>query len=370
MQELKRTPEMERIRNLKAVVKFAPGPEGIDLCEKPIPEIGEGDLLVKIKAAGLCGSDLHIYRDVASDLGRMGVTIGHEFSGEVVRVGQRVKYWKKGDRVSSDNTGSVCGTCHACISGEPIQCRCRLGLGSDLDGGFAEYVKIGEEVLSVFPGCLVHVPDGISFEEAAILDPLANGYCAVVQHGYFLPGESVAVVGAGPLGLSCINSAKIAGAVNIVSIVRSTTNAIHRNMAKKLGATRILESDRDDIRSIVDTLTNGEGLACVYECAGPAQLLNLCTDITRNGGKVVRVGIDFSGADCGLSVINKMLFRNISLVGHNGYNPVSWKNCINLLGAGMLNAKDMITHVLPLEDYHKGVQLMLNREAIKVVFKP
>lgn len=356
---------------MKAVVKFAHGAEGIGLREKPIPEIGEGDVLIRVRAAGLCGSDVHIYKGSGElPLGRLDMVIGHEFAGDVVAVGARVKHWKTGDRVASDNTGAVCGVCNACIRGEPIHCAHRLGLGSDLDGGFAEYVRIGAEVLDIFPSCLVHLPDELSYEEAAILDPVANGYTAVVQHGGFVPGDSVAVVGVGPLGLACINAAKLAGALHIFAIVRSSTSQTHRQAAQKLGATMILEQETDDIAAIVREKTHGEGVATAFECAGPAKLIGLCAGITRNGGRVVRVGLDFGGAPLQLDTINAMTFRNVSLICHNGYNPLAWRYCVDLLAAGKLNCKATITHILPLERYREGVDLMLRREAIKVIYQP
>lgn len=355
---------------MKAIVKNSPGPDGIVLMEKSIPEVAAGDVLIRVKAAGLCGSDVHIFKTPDLPLGRLGVTLGHEFSGEVVAVGEGVTRWKVGDRVVSDNTGAVCGTCISCMKGEPIHCQHRLGLGSDLDGGFAEYVKIGAEVLNVFPNCLLHIPDSISYDEAAILDPTCNGYTAVVQHGNIVAGDSVIVVGIGPLGLACINAAKLAGALHIFVIVRKSTSKLHRELALQMGASMILEQGTDDIEGIIRAKTHGEGVATSFECAGPTGIIAQCTALTRNGGRVVRVGLDFGGAPLPLDVVNEMTFRNITLVGHNGYNPLAWRYCIDLLEAGKLNNKQTITHVLPLEDFRKGVDLMLKREAVKVVYHP
>ncbi len=355
---------------MKAIVQVKQGARGIRMQEKEIPRIGDSDILIRVKAAGLCGSDMHIYRGTIETSGNIGVTIGHEFAGEVVKVGSRVKHWKTGDRVASDNTGWVCGVCSGCRAGNPLNCEHRLGLGFELDGGFAEYVKIGGDILERMPDCLVHIPDNISYEEAAILDPIANGYYAVCQQGRFLPGESVAVIGTGPLGLACINAAKVAGAVRIFAIVRKSTSKLHREAALKMGATEILETDTVDIKQYILRRTDGEGVACTYECAGPAALTGTAADITRRGGKILRVGLEFKGEDLSLDVFNKIAFRNISLIGHDGYNPISWHNCLKLLEAGLLDAKTPITHVLPLDEYQKGVELMLNREAIKVVYHP
>lgn len=356
---------------MKAIVKLGYRPEDIVLKEKPVPEIGDGDVLIRVKAAGLCGSDIHVYKSKEIiPLGKLGVTIGHEFAGEVVAVGKRVTRWKVGDRVASDNTGAVCGTCIPCMKGEPIHCEHRQGLGSDLDGGFAEYVRIGAEVLDVFPNCLLHIPDALSYEEAAILDPTANGYTAVVQHGGIVPGDSVAVIGVGPLGLACINAAKLSGALHVFAIVRKSTSELHRKTALTMGATEILEQEDENLTAYIRSKTHGEGVAACFECAGPTHLISFCAGITRNGGRIVRVGLEFGGQPLALDTVNQITFRNISIIGHNGYNPLAWRYCIDLLEAGLLQNKCTITHVLPLEDYRKGVDLMLRREAVKVVFHP
>ena len=353
-----------------AVTQVEKGAEGIRIIEKPIPEIGKRDVLIRVKAAGLCGSDLHIYRKKIETSAEIGVTIGHEFSGEVVEIGEEVKLWNVGDRVASDNTGYVCGVCTACRMGHPLDCEQRLGLGFELDGGFAEYVKIDGRILDRMPDCLVHIPDSVSYGDAAILDPIANGYNAVVQQGKFLPGESVAVIGAGPLGLACVNVAKMAGAAQVFLLVRARTSQLHREAALKMGADEILETESPVLKKYIESKTEGEGLACVYECAGPSELTELAVTLVRRGGKVIRVGFEFGGKDLKINALNQVVFHNIQLIGHEGYDPVSWHNCMKLLEAGMLDAKTPITHILPLTEYRKGVDLMLERKAIKVIYQP
>ena len=241
------------------------------------------------------------------------------------------------------------------------------GLGSKMNGGFAEYVKISEPVLSAYPSCLMRVPDSISFEEAAIIDPAANGYNATIQQGGLKPGESVAVLGVGPIGLGCIQAAKVGGAVDIIAVIRKSTNEIHRNMALQMGATHIVEQDAGNaVKTILD-ITRGEGVAITLDSAGAHELFPLSVDITHFGGKIVRLGYDWSEFKYNF---NLMTNHNISLVGHMGYNPIAWKNVIRLMEAGMLGTKQTITHRLPLEQFEEGVRLMSSREAIKVVFFP
>ncbi|MHB1315190.1 MAG: zinc-dependent alcohol dehydrogenase [Christensenellales bacterium] len=350
---------------MKAIVRYGLENGQVEMRQVPVPGIGEGDVLIRVKAAGLCGSDLNSYR--GKTVVPVPVILGHEFAGEIAAVGSRVTAWKVGDRVVSDNTGYVCGTCYACNTGEYLQCPNRKGLGSKMDGGFAEYVKISEPVLSVYPSCLMRIPDCIPFEEAAILDPACNGYNAVIQQGGLTPGESVAVFGVGPIGLGCIAAAKVGGAVNIIAVVRKSTRELHRNVAQAMGATHIVEQDNGDAVKAIRDITRGEGVALTLDSAGANELFPLSVDITRLGGKIVRLGYDW--APLGYS-LNLMTNRNISLVGHMGYNPIAWKNVIRLMEAGMLGTKQTITHRLPLEQFEEGIRLMSSREAIKVVFYP
>ncbi|SCJ44918.1 Sorbitol dehydrogenase [uncultured Clostridium sp.] len=350
-----------------SVVRYGLGKGEVELREVPIPQIGEGDVLLRVHSAGLCGSDINTYMGRGSGK-TVPLIMGHEFAGTVAAVGRRVTRWKEGDRVVSDNTGAVCGSCYACMQGEYLQCPNRLGLGGAIDGGFAEYVRIPEQALSPFPNCLWRVPDDMPLEVAAILDPPSNGYNAVIQQGGLIAGETVAVMGVGPLGLGGIGAASAAGASKVIALVRASTSALHREAARKMGATHIIETDTQDARAEVLRLTDGEGVAITNNCAGPASTFPLCVDITRNGGKIVMTGYDWEHP---LNhEITTMTDRNISLVGHMGYNPTSWRNVIRLIEAGKLDIRPMITHELPLKDFHEGVRLMQSRQAIKVIFHP
>ena len=249
---------------MKAVVRYAQEMGCVEVRDVPTPKIGDGDVIIKVQSAGLCGSDINAYMGRAV-LRKPGTIIGHEFAGEIAEVGGRVENWKPGDRVVSDSTGYVCGVCSSCIRGEFLQCSKRMGFGSRLDGGFAEYVLVQEHVLRTHPTCLMRLPESISFDEGAILDPPANGFNAAIQQGGLMVGDSVAVFGAGPLSLSCITIAKAAGAVDIICLVRKSTNRIHRDVAVELGATALFEVEDKDIVDNVKALTNGEGVSLTLD---------------------------------------------------------------------------------------------------------
>ena len=192
-----------------ALVKYGKGPKETELRDVPVPEIGEDDLLIEVKAAGICGSDIAYDNGDHPDHLNCPVVLGHEFSGVVSKIGANVKDWKVGDRVVSDNTGYVCGKCFACTTGQYLSCPDRKGLGYGMDGGFTDYVKITGSLLSKNPNTLFRIPEGVSFDEAAILDPICNAYKAIVQESRIMPGEDIVVFGVGPLGLFSIQIAKV-----------------------------------------------------------------------------------------------------------------------------------------------------------------
>lgn len=351
---------------MKALVKYGYGKGETEIRDLPIPEIGYGDLLIEIKAAGICGSDLAFDDGGHENLLNPPVVLGHEFSGVVSRVGKDVKDWKVGDRVVSENTGHVCGKCYSCSIADYLSCPERLGLGYGMDGGFTNYVKIPGDILKRVPTCLFKIPDSISFEEAAILDPCCNAYKAVVQESTFLPGEDLAVFGVGPLGLFSIQVGRVAGATNIIAIGLARDKERFK-IAQQLGATHVIRADEENVLEMVNKITNGEGTALVVDCAGVAVVVKQAIDIVRYGGQIVKIGYD--DKPLGFS-LDPILDKSVSIKGHFGYDYVSWKNTIKLVEKGLINMKAMISHRLPLSKWKEGFELARKQKSIKVILKP
>lgn len=351
---------------MKALVKYGYGKGETELRDVTIPDIGADDILIEVKAAGICGSDIAFDAGGHENLLKPPVILGHEFSGVIAKKGSNVKDWQIGDRVVSENTGYICGKCYACSNSDYLSCSERLGIGYGMDGGFTNYVKIPGEVLRRMPHPIFKIPDKISFEEAAIFDPCCNAYKAVVQESTFLPGEDLAVFGVGPLGLFAIQVGKVAGAANIISIGLSKDMERFK-IAQKLGATNIIMADREDVIEKVREITNGEGVSLVVDCAGVAVVLKQAIEITRNTGQIVKVGYDENPLNFSLDPI---LDKNISIKGHFGYNYISWKNVIKLAEKGLLDMKSMISHTLPLTRWKEGFDLVRNQKAVKVILLP
>lgn len=353
---------------MKAVIKKDYGPYELEYTEIPKPVVGENDVLIKVKAAAICGSDLGLYYDtVEGKIVDYPIVIGHEFAGEICETGKNVTRWKKGDRVVSDNTGYVCGECYACGSGEYLFCSHRKGMGNDMDGGFAEYVKIPGQVLQAFPNCLYRIPDNAEFEDAAMMDPCCNGYKAVIQEGGLLPGQNVVVFGAGALGLFSMIAAKNGGAGRIIAVGMSEDEKVRFPLAKKLGATDVVVADKENAVERCRQIAGEEGVALIIDCVGAPIVLKQAIDIVRNGGKIVKIGYSKNPVDFSLDA---MALKGVSLIGHMGYDSTSWKNCLRLLEKGEVDMKALISHRMPLSQWKEGIELVKNKEATKVILLP
>lgn len=351
---------------MKALVKYGFGKGEAEIREIPVPSIGDDDVLIEVQAAGVCGSDLAFFEGGHENLLRPPVVLGHEFSGIVAQVGKNVADWKAGDRVVSDNTGYVCGKCYACSTADYLACPERLGIGYGMDGGFTEFVRIPGQVLKVFPNSLMRIPESISFEEAAILDPCCNAYMAINQESKFYPGDDIAVFGVGALGLFSIQNARAAGAANIIAIGLAADEERFK-IATKLGATHIIKGDLENVQERVAEITRGDGVGLVIDCAGVSVVLKQAIDIVRTSGQIVKIGYDEH--PLGFS-LDPVLDKAVSIKGHFGYSWLSWRNAIKLVEAGKLDMKAMISHRMKIDQFREAFDLLREKKAIKIIFTP
>lgn len=353
---------------MKALAKFGkPSDFGTyRFIDVPEPVCGDDDVIIEVKAAAICGADMKHYKvDNGSD--EFGSVRGHEFAGEIVQVGKNVKDWKVGQRVVSDNTGHVCGECPACESGDFLLCpeKVNLGLGYGTSGGFTKYCKIPGEILKIHRHAIWEIPEGIDYEEAAVLDPICNAYKAIAQRSSFLPGQNVVVFGTGPLGLFSVQIAKIMGAINIIMVGLDEDTKVRFGVAKELGATEVVNGSKEDVVARCQELCGGrDSIGLVVDCAGANSVLKQAIEMVRTNGEIVRIGMGFQPV--GFS-INDISMKAISIIGHMAYDSTSWRNAIALLEAGRIQVKPMITHRLGLSEWEKGFEAMANKDAIKVI---
>ena len=344
---------------MKALVKKAKGKGQIELLDYPVPPVKEGYVLLRIAAAGICGSDLKIYNDDHPYF--PPVILGHEFSGEIVEVGPGVKGWKKGERVVSEVHGLVCEHCRFCLSGEKHVCPSKRALGWGIDGGFAEYVAV--------PAWLLHrIPEGVSYEEAALLEPMAIAVHGILERAKVEPEDFVVVLGCGPLGLLALQLAKSEGASRVFITGVNQDEKLRLRIAEKLGADRTINVEKEDPVVIVKEMTRGIGADLVVELSGSPGAISQGLRMVRTHGRFLAIGIPVEQE---VSIPWKeIIFKAPSVIFHFSSCYSSWERSLSLLERKKVDVNCLISKILPLKDWEEGFRLAKSGEAIKVLLKP
>lgn len=322
---------------MKALARFGKAFGGYKMIDVPQPMCGPEDVVIEIKAAAICGADMKHY-NVDSGSDEFNSIRGHEFAGCIAQVGEKVKDWKVGQRVVSDNSGHVCGVCPACEQGDFLCCTEKVNLGLDNNawgGGFSKYCLVPGEILKIHRHALWEIPDGVDYEDAAVLDPICNAYKSIAQQSKFLPGQDVVVIGTGPLGLFSVQMARIMGAVNIVVVGLQEDVAVRFPVAKELGATAVVNGSTEDVVARCQQICGKDNLGLVIECSGANIALKQAIEMLRPNGEVVRVGMGFKPLDFS---INDITAWNKSIIGHMAYDSTSWRNAIRLLASGAIKS--------------------------------
>jgi 2-desacetyl-2-hydroxyethyl bacteriochlorophyllide A dehydrogenase len=327
----------------------------------PVPEPGPGKVLIRVGAAGICASDLHMIDGILPDFPMEHVTPGHEGAGTIARVGPAVPFWQEGQRVVL-LAGSSCGVCRHCVSGGMKACLNPLVMGQNYDGSWAEYVVVPF-------GVLVALPEHIPFEQAALIpDAVATPYTGLVHRGRLGLGETVGLWGIGGLGVHAVQTARLAGAALIIA-VDPIDAACQR--ALELGADHALNPRKVDVRAEVMRLTRDEGLDLVVDLAGINRSLDQAVSCLGRYGRAVIIGMCLEPIQ--LTEPSVMLgYMNHEVLGHDGYEPRDLTGLVRLVASGQLDLSRSVSHVVPLEDVARGVDRLRTKEGnpVRIVVKP
>lgn len=327
--------------------------EGLWMYEAPIPEIGDYDVLIRVKKTAICGTDIHIYKwDAwAQSTVPVPMTTGHEFCGVVEKVGKAVHHICPGDRVSGEGH-IVCGHCRNCRAGKMHLCRNTLGTGVERPGCFADYVSMPASNVVLLPD---EIPDDI----AAFLDPLGNAVHTALS--FDLIGEDVLITGAGPIGCMGCAIAKYAGARHVVV---TDMNDLRLKLAKQMGATKAVNIKNENLRGVMEELRMKEGFDVGLEMSGSPQALNDMIDVMNYGGKIALLGIL---PDPTPLPMTKIIFKSLFIKGIYGREMYeTWYKTMSMLQAG-LNVSPVVTHCFAPEDFEKAFDVMIKGEAGKVL---
>ena len=345
---------------MTAVVKYGQENEMVELREVPEPAPGDNDVLLRVKAVGVCGSDIEMWRHRFTYKVNTPVIQGHEFCGQIEEVGSGVKGWKKGDRVVSETSAYVCGTCRFCRSGDYNLCPSRLGFGYGTNGAMTRFVAVRQQILH-------RIPAALSFEEAAIIEPVCVAYNALVVRSRILPGDCVVVIGPGPIGLNCVQVAAAAGAGTIFLLGTSADAARMKVATALCPRARQLVGPFEESLARVQEETEGYGADLVVDAAGSAETLKMSLALVRRLGQITKVG--WGPEPVGFS-LDLLLTKAATLQGTYGHSRRSWESVIRLIDSGVLSLKPLISTVLPIERWREGYELVESRQAAKVILRP
>ena len=342
---------------MQALRKMQAG-RGLSMEIAPVPTIGAADVLVRVKTASICGTDLHIYGWDRWSQGRIKppLTLGHEFCGVVERVGEEVAAVKAGDFVSAEMHVN-CGHCHQCRVGEAHICQNLRIIGIDQDGAFAEFVKIpGRNIWKLDPAIPEHY--------GAILDPLGNAVHTVLAGP--IAGQTVLVTGCGPIGLMSIAVAKACGSSTVFA---TETNENRRTMAKKMGADVVLNPAAEDAVARILAETNGTGVDALLEMSGNPTAIQQGFKALRAGGRASLLGIPTENVP--LDLVNDVIFKGATVQGIYGRRMYeTWVEMTALLKAGRLDLEPLFGERAPLDKFENAFTLLQGGLAGKVLLYP
>lgn len=327
----------------------------------PKPKPGYGEVLVKVLATSICGTDLHIYRWDSWAQSRIKIPriMGHELAGEIVEVGEGVNFVDVGDYVSAE-THIVCNNCFQCRVGMKHVCQNTKILGVDVDGAFAEYVVIPAE--NVWKN-----PRSLPIEYATIQEPLGNAVDTVLAEGYEgVEGKTVVIFGDGPIGLMCIELSKIFGASKIIVFGRSDYRL---DIARKFNPDFVVNSFGLDVVKLVMDYTGGQGADVVLEVSGSSQALRDALKVVKPGGRISILSI-YDG-DVTLNVNDGIVLKAVRVYGITGRRIWNtWYMVSNIIESGKINLSPIITHKFKLNDLAEGMKVMEERKCGKVILLP
>ncbi len=344
---------------MQALVKTQKGSGFIELRDVPEPSPGAGEVLIEVKACGICGTDIHVWHDEFPYW--PPVIMGHEFSGEIVAAGTETGLFKIGARVVGEPHTRACGHCYLCRTGNIQICPLKRSPGWGIDGAFTKYLKMPERLLH-------RIPDSMSYDLAALVEPTANTVHDVVERAKVAAGDFVVVLGPGPIGLLAALTARAAGARHVVIVGTPADEAIRLKKARELGFETVLNVAQVNPADVVRDLTGGIGADLVIECSGAAAAIASTVDLIRKKGRICVIGL--TGKDTIPFPWDKAAFKVCDVIFNLSTSYTSWDRTIHLIASGQLPAGGVITRRLPLSEWKSAFEGIEAQKELKVLLIP
>lgn len=338
---------------MKALCKKEAKPGIWMIHDAPVPEIGPNDVLIKIRKTSICGTDIHIYKwdEWSAKTVPVPLITGHEWMGEVVKIGSEVKNLDIGQRVSGEGH-LTCGTCRNCRAGKQHLCTHTKGVGVTVQGAYAEYFKLPASNM-------FKLSDDISDDIAAFFDPLGNAVHTALS--FDLVGEDVLITGGGPIGCMAAAICRFAGARHVVV---TDINPYRLELAKKMGATRAVNVSKTELKAVMKELGMTEGFDVGLEMSGVAVAIRQMVELMRHGGKIAMLGIP--PKDLAIDW-NQVIFKGLFIKGIYGREMYETWYKMNAMVQSGLDMSPMITHKFKIDDYQQAFEVMASGESGKVI---
>jgi L-iditol 2-dehydrogenase len=336
-----------------AVVNFAPEKHSVELREIPRATIRDDEVLLEVQAVGVCGSDLHMWTAQQSWPVRYPVVLGHEFCGVICDVGRNVASWQAGDRAVSETAAVIDPASPLTQQGLYNLDPNRRGYGATIDGAMRRFVPVPARILH-------RLPDGVTFEQAALTEPCCVAFNAVVNNAHVKPGDRVVVLGPGPIGILCASMARLSGAT--VAVVGLEADRVRLEVARRYGCEAIVGSAADWARQV-----DGLGADGVVDATGASAALATAFDLVRPAGWISKVG--WGPQPLGFS-LDPLVQKNITLQGSFSHNWPIWERVIQLIASGALDVRPITGGVWPLDQWREAFETMHSGQIVKAVLKP
>ena len=345
---------------MKALLKTKPGVGNLEVLNVPKPEIvNSDDVLIRITAAGICGTDMHIYHDMFKSY--PPVILGHEFAGVVEEVGSAVTRFAVGDRVTCEPHTKFCGKCDLCRAGKIQLCKEKRSPGWGINGSFTDYIVVPELFLH-------HIPDNVSDEVAALSEPMAIVTHSVLERAKVEAQEVVAIIGAGPIGLLAGVAAKAGGAKKVYILGTTADVAIRFTAAMRMGFDGVINTMKEDATEFLGKVTNGKGVDMVIEASGAEAGINTAIDIVKMCGRICVIGMP--GKDKSNVKWLEMTNKALDVYFNKSSSVSSWEKALSIMATTNCDLRNVITHYAHVDEWEAMFDAIAKGNAIKVMFVP
>ena len=341
---------------MKAVVKFKKGEGNIEIKEVDEPLVGSNEVKIEVKAAGICGTDIHIYHEEFKS--NPPVILGHEFCGIVVEVGNNITEFKIGDRVTAETAAQICGKCLFCRTGNYNLCPERLGLGYGLNGAFTKYCVVRKEIVHF-------LPDNLDFISGALCEPLSCAVHGALEQTDILPGDIVVITGPGTIGLLALQLSKLTG--GFVVVLGLSADKERLSLAKQSGADIVVNIEEENPEKVIKELSKGYGADVILECSGAPAAAELGLKLVRKRGQYTQMGL--FGRPINID-FEQIAYKELQVTGFISQNWKSWERALNLLKLRKIQTRQLVTDILPITDWKKGFEKFENKEGLKIILYP